>query len=539
MEIQKNKRLRISIWCIMILLQILVIVFWGNVKEGFFIDELYTLEGAQKSGYEIGLNEEGYKWQTESDFFETWHDSDEFIEHITVHKEDWIFRLPFKQVIKKILNDPYYSLVNIVSCVKFGTYSKWYAIGLNIFLFVLVQIILYLFISQITDSQKDAIMVNVLYGFSAGAISTTIFVRFYMLSTLMTVLIGYVFYQLWKNKNNIKKEIIGLLLALITIYFGYKVHQYVLIWSAVVCLIYACCLMACKEWKKLFIYLGTFIVAGIGYLSRNSIASMLAGEQGEAAVENLFHKPIIDTIKDIVSYIATIIEQILGNKYFCIAVFAVAVIYFIFRKRGQIFKTITEKEKFGLTVTACVAIYILIIGRICPWVSWRYISNIFPIVVLGVYMITSEVLARCFDERKALLAIGAYFVFSLCFSYNTNSIRELHLGAKSEALTLATEYSDVDSIYVYDGDEGRLYLSSYIYAPNTQIYMTEKNTFKEIDIFTSGTEVPSEILVWVSAVNEDYEETVDYFLEHSSYTQAELLLDRSRHNECYYVYILK
>ncbi|MBO5031551.1 MAG: hypothetical protein J6D08_06660 [Lachnospiraceae bacterium] len=527
------------IWCAMILLQVFVIIFWGNVKEGFFIDELYTLEGAQKSGYDIGLNMDGYKWQTEPNFFETWHESDEFIEHVTVHKSDWVFYGPFVQGIKKFLSNPYYVLINIVSCANFGNFSKWYAIGFNIFLFVLAQIILHQLILKVSNSKKDAFMVNMLYGFSAGAISTAIFVRFYMLSVLMTIITAYVLYLLWNNKDNIKKEIAEIFLLLAVIYLGYRVHQYILVWSAVLCLVYVCALISKREWKKLTAYMGIFIVAGIGYLSKNSISDMLSGKQGEAAVENLFHKPIVNTIKDIASYIATIVEQVLGNKYFCIAVFVIAFIYLFLRKRKKIYETITIKEKFAMIVIVCVAMYILIIGRICPWVSWRYVSNIFPMVVLGVYMIVSSIIERCFDEKKAWIAVSIYFFISLCLSYNVNVIKELHLGARSEAMTLATGYADVDSIFVYDGNEGRLYLNSYIYAPNTRVFITEKSTFDENTIFDAEEQVPDEILVWVSAVNEDYKDTVNYFVEHSSYKQSELLLDRSRHNECYYVYLLK
>ena len=100
------------------------------------------------------------------------------------------------------------------------------------------------------------------------------------------------------------------------------------------------------------------------------------------------------------------------------------------------------------------------------------------------------------------------------------------------------EYPDVDSIFVYDGDEGRLYLNSYIYAPGTDVFYTERNQFTDQEIFGDRS-LPDRLLMWVSSENEDFSGTVDYFLEHSIYESSTLLLDRSRHNECYYVYLLQ
>lgn len=544
---EKKKAKYILLLFVLVIIQSIVIIFWGNIKEGYFIDELYSMEGAHNIS-RLSLNDKGYKWQTQEDFFENWHQSEEFIEHITVEESDRLVNLPFGKMLKKLTKRPYYAMLNLVSGVNAGNYSKWYGIGLNIFIFIIVQSVLFSLSVKVMKSLKDALLVAGFYGFSAGAISTTIFIRTYMLSTLMVLLITCLHLFLW-NSRSIWKKWCTLAITLAVTYYGYKVHEYVLIYSASVFLVYVVACILKRNWKNLCQYAGCFLVAGGGYfiVNRHSLLSMMSAEQGAVAVENLFHKPLIDFAKDIISYVATTVGLLFGNKYWILLliigiVFFVCISEFVFKKK--VLSEIKDRVSASLhecqvayTLLAVTVIYIFVIARICPWISWRYICSTYPVMVLALFAIASN-MTKGLPEKKTLIVFLAFSAVCILLSYNTNSIRELHLGAREEARILSEEYPNVDSIFVYDGDEGRLYLNSYIYAPGTEVFYTEKNLFSDSEIFTDR-DMPDSILMWVSAVNEKFDNTVDYFINNSVYSSSKLLLDRSRHNECYYVYLLQ
>lgn len=526
------------VFFIMLLMQIIVIIFWGNVKEGFFIDELYSMEGAHSISRQI-LGDEGYKWQEQSDFFERWHESDEFINHVTVFAEDRLLTTNFRFIIKRFLQNPYYSILNMISGLNPGSFSKWHGIAINIVFFLLAQILFYRLSTKIFENQKDALWITAFYGFSAGAISTVIYIRTYMLSTLIILLLLTLYYALWENKQ-IWIEFLYIFASLILTYLGYLTHQYVIIFGAIFALTYLLLCAIMKKWRKLLSHGLIFLAAGLGYLSQNSIASMLDSEQGEAAIENLFHKPIVSFIKDIASFTATVMNHLFGNKYLaCLAILAIIIlfIYQLLMKKENILVRSLQKRTVYWILLAMAIVYIIVIGRICPWINWRYICTSYPIIVLAVWGIAGDLLGNTIGEHKKILIFGCFFLLCILCFYNTKHISELHIGSKEEAKILAEKYRDVDSIFAYDQDEGRLYLNSYIYAPETRVYITEKSQITGAEVFKEEN-IPDQVLFWVSAVNDDFADTVDYFVEHSDYSDASLLLDRSRHNECYYVYLV-
>lgn len=546
------QRMHIMLFCAIVILQSIVILFWGNIKEGYFIDELYSMEGAHNVT-RLSLKAAGYKWQDQDGFFENWHDSDEFIEHITVNKEDKLTNYPIKSVANKLLKRPHYSLLNIISGLHGGTYSKWDGIVLNLILFIMAQTVLYCMAQCVTKSKTDALFVVGFYGFSAGAISTGIFIRNYMLSVLMTLLISYFHILLWNSKKA-WKECAGILGILLLTYYGYQVHQYVLVYSGAVFFVYISVCALKREWSKLGRYAVCFGIAGGGYLTVKGLDSMLSGEQGVAAVHNLFHKPLMEFARDLISYVMTTIGHLFGNKYWMF-ILAVGLGVFLCILKFALKKTVGTQVKECVASTfhecgtayallAIVALYILIVGRICPWISWRYICNVYPVLVLSLFCIARVMVNALVGVKKTYMLFIAFTGVCILLSYNTKSIRELHLGAKEEARILREEYSQVDSIFAYDGDEGRLYLNSYIFAPDTEVFYTQRSQFTEKDVFWNfqdyqNRNVPDSVLLWVSAQNEDYRNTVNYFVEHSTYQSSVLLLDRSRHNECYYVYLLQ
>ena len=544
---KKQKSKYSLLLCALLIVQSIVFIFWGNIKEGYFIDELYSMEGAYNIT-RLSLMDTGYKWQTQENFFENWHQSEEFIEHITVGENDKLTNQPIQMIVNRLMKRPYYAMLNLVSGLNAGNYSKWYGIGLNIFIFIIVQSVLFSLSVKVTKSLKDALLVAGFYGFSAGAISTTIFIRTYMLSTLMVLLITYLHLFLW-NSRSIWKKWCTLAVILAVTYYGYKVHEYVLIYSASVFMVYVVACILKRNWKSLCQYAGCFLVAGGGYFIANkkNLLSMLSGGQSAVAVENLFQKPLVDFIKDIMSYVATTIGLLFGNKYW-VLLLIIGLVFFVCISELVLKKKVLSEIKDRLAASlhecqvayallAVTVIYIVVIARICPWISWRYICSTYPVMVLALFAIASN-LTKGLPEKKTLIAFLAFSAVCILLSYNTNSIRELHLGAKEEARVLREEYSDVDSIFVYDGDEGRLYLNSYIYASGTDVFYTERNQFTDQEIFGDRS-LPDCLLMWVSSENEDFSGTVDYFLEHSIYENSTLLLDRSRHNECYYVYLLQ
>ena len=93
-----GKRKTFWIFCIFLLIQCLIIAAWGTQKERMHVDEMFTMEGAKQNGMSMRY------WDLAEDFYGTEHTKEEFIERITVNRDDLIVGKGVAQVADSQLN---------------------------------------------------------------------------------------------------------------------------------------------------------------------------------------------------------------------------------------------------------------------------------------------------------------------------------------------------------------------------------------------------------------------------------------------------
>jgi len=152
---------------VVLLLQVLLIIFWGCMKSNFHQDELFSLESA----HYINDSTPGGCYMHESELFseKTWLDVGEFRELLTVDKDSSIFTdSPDSLVRKLVLGRSYMILLNIaMDVISPGEISKWPGIIMNIPFFITMQICLYKVIYGLTEDRKTSILYICAYGFSS------------------------------------------------------------------------------------------------------------------------------------------------------------------------------------------------------------------------------------------------------------------------------------------------------------------------------------------------------------------------------------
>ena len=79
-------------------------------------------------------------------------------------------------------------VLHSVSSLFTGTFSKWFGLIPNIIYFVIVMFLLLKISQCVSDNNIFFIAVQVLYGFSIGAINSVTYIRMYMLLTLWCLL---------------------------------------------------------------------------------------------------------------------------------------------------------------------------------------------------------------------------------------------------------------------------------------------------------------------------------------------------------------
>ncbi len=104
----------------------------------------------------------------------------------------------------------YYMLLHTICSVFQGKFSKWFGLGLNIVVLLLTLALLYRMCRLYLGGKWMAVLAAGVYGLSVGFISTALFIRMYALLTFMTVACCYVHLKIveegfWlKGKNRLK-----------------------------------------------------------------------------------------------------------------------------------------------------------------------------------------------------------------------------------------------------------------------------------------------------------------------------------------------
>ena len=147
----------------------------GARKDGFDIDEFFTY-GLANSYHQPFLNAETGRWISGRAFSDYLTASGHAHEYLNVYENQ----------IADVHPPLYYLFVHAVCSVfRNPPFTKWTGIGLNLFFFSLTQLGLLLLSARLlSDGERltltpSALLPGLLYGLSAGAASSVVFIRNY------------------------------------------------------------------------------------------------------------------------------------------------------------------------------------------------------------------------------------------------------------------------------------------------------------------------------------------------------------------------
>lgn len=198
------------LFCIIVAIQVMVMIYWGNQKSNYYWDEFYTFHNAAylfQDTDEIGKHIDNYVRYGEWD---------------SVNRLKMLFavsgnidKIDVRHILNVISVYPYAVMLNLVESLAFrGVMIKWAGIALNIGLFILVQFILFRLANGMFDNPIFAVLPVLLYGFSGMAVSMVVFVRNYMFLTLMLMVITWSLYKIWCEEKILKVLAYDVVIAL-------------------------------------------------------------------------------------------------------------------------------------------------------------------------------------------------------------------------------------------------------------------------------------------------------------------------------------
>ena len=476
--IDKKKALKYLIIIILILIGIRV--YFGYQKEDFFMDETfsYTL---------MNMKEGAGMIQTAPEFNNIWISGDKIKNMLVVGKDEVLrYDIVYYNQTQDVHPPLYYFLLHTASALSFGNFTKWTGIILNILIFIGISFALYVIGKKVFKSTIWAIVLVAIYGVSAGAIFSTIFIRMYELLILFVLLYLNKVIDILK-KNIIDKEDITKkdMLELSTIFvLGMLTHYHFIIISVLISLVLFIIMLFKKvKISRICTYVGINILGLLIYsaIYPSFYTHMFGTQRGTESTGNLLNlADYADRIKRGINVFDVNIFGEVGK--IIIPIFILFITLAVIKKILENgLKKVEEKDGkkeetecidkyiLGIVIISTI-IYFMLVGKIVPFMSIRYFLIIVPlihIVLVYIFKFVMETLVK-----KEILRISMVVIIILGYMLISLTVAE-----KNEFLYKGSNnmYKEIEKTGVKD----YIYYYNNFYEVNSDItrYTKDVNVY--------------------------------------------------------------
>lgn len=538
MKLSKNKYN--IILCILIILQIANIIFWGNQKEGYHIDEIFSY-GLSNGYYDP------FPYYGTDDYFMQWHDAKFFSDYVMVPTEHkFAYDSVWYNQAADVHPPLFYAVLHTVCSFFPETFSNWYAISVNIAFSILNIILLYKIACFVFKEKKEwALLVCVAYGFSAGCVSNAIYLRMYVMVTFFVLLFTLLHAYAYEKE---KYKLFFPLIALVT-FLGTLTHYYFYVFAFFVSAFFCLHLLFGKKWKAVFGYvISMFGGIGASILAfPSALEHVFSGYRGTEAVDNLANGHLFSKISEYITYVN--LELLGGNLRYIVLIIAVAVVVYVIKKIANLknvkmdsdfiryyfcgFRKKVKVEYANISFMVAATAYAMLVASMSTISANRYIFPVYPFIVLYFTWFVSGLAEQLMAKKGTVLAIvGVLWAFMLVSQYEKGYVDYLYEGYAA-IQEQVSQHSDSDTFYVGDNTHP-IYRDMMFLAEADRFICIPASTLEESLQEIKEDVTSSDALVYIYKENND-EELLDIMSEELGFSVFEFLAETYQ-SRVYYGY---
>lgn len=441
MELKKKKNIMI-ILILIILAQVIIRIYVGYEKEYFHMDEAYSYGLMNYNKLNIADNE---------DFYNKWHDSNYYKDYLEVNKnEKWNIKPVYENQKNDVHPPLYYFLLRIFATFSVDSFSKWTGIILNIIIFIISSIFVYLISNKLFKNKIYSLLVCAINGFTLISLESSIYIRMYELSNLNILIITYLHLKIYNEKKLNFKKLFPIMISLI---IGGLTHYYYFIYVLAICIIFEFKYIKTKDYKNLIKYNISIIISAILYLLifPYAINHILFGYRGIKT-----NSGIIDFIKNIGIYLFILSKGITNNLILII----IGIVYFICRKKE---KNSIKKNNKILILVMPILLYFIVVSKNSPYTEIRYVIPIYSISTICLIYILKIYLRRFWDNKNTLFILGMICIVVLYSPKITGQKLEFTY-KKYNNISKKIEERNIPIVYVFNKHNNRFLDDIYLFT---------------------------------------------------------------------------
>lgn len=348
-----------------VVIAILLSIFLVNAKKGYHIDEIYTYVLSNR----VLLSGEYYSSINKNEIL----NGDYFMQWITAEGES---RFNIRNVVNTMTTDnhpPLYFIVfNAVSSLIPGLFTKWTGATVNLIFFILTCFAIKKLAALLCADKYFSTAVCTIYALSPAVIAQNTFYRMYVTLAFWVVMITYlILYYL--NKKWDFKFCTGLCLLSVC---GTLTQYYFLIYIFFLILFAGIGKLFEKQLADCLKLAGTMSLAGIVCVTLypSILQHLFSSSRGKEAFSNLSETSFTERIKAFGTLINNQIYGGLGIAFLLTVLVYAAIVW----KSGR---RLTS-DRNPVIVVLSTLLYMIIISKIAPYITNRYIFPVYPLVIL-------------------------------------------------------------------------------------------------------------------------------------------------------------
>lgn len=466
----KNKKI-IIILILIIVAQVVLKIAVDCKKEDFFVDEMYS--------YGLMHYKQAFIFEEEN-FQENWHNKEYLDDYIVINEnEKWDFTRPYYNQMEDFHPPVYYFLLRIATAFNIGNFNPWTGLILNIIIFILCDIVLYLIGKKLFKNKWYSLLLVFAYGFSKFSAENTLFIRMYQLLELeMLLLINWSLSNCYKKELDVKNMIMFASIVLL----GNMTHYYFVIFMLPIHILNIIRYIRRKQFKNLIKYVGIIIAIEVfitiifpaygGQLVGNSDRTRKTGSLKvwtirlinrskmyfEIIDNNMFHLKVSYLIKGILAIgIVTAVIELIRN----------------YKKKIRISRKIN-------TIIIPTAFYLFFIIATSPYIDIRYILPMFVFILIIIMYFLKKELEVILKNKKIALIITSIICIIYPLMLWKNENMEYQYTGNKEIMELIQTHEDIPCIYMYEHATvlKNRFMEDYNYVRQfEQVYIMEKTKF--------------------------------------------------------------
>ena len=491
---------------------IVAVAYWTYGKDSYFVDELYSY--CLANGHYLPFLPCDNQWKT----------AQYYLDYLTVMEEGADAGSVFYNQSCDVHPPAYYLVMNLISSLFPGVFSKWIGLSINIIALTATLILMYFLCKNYIFDSKFAIAVVAVYGLSTAFYSNLLFIRMYAMLTFFIIAILYI--HLKAYKQGWEFSIKDMCALGIVSFLGFLTHYFFITYAFFLYAIAMICMLTQRKIMKMLDYIITLIVSFGAYVMVWStvFTHLVGGEQGSGFLSAMFTDQELQGLK---MTFDSVINNLFGKKWWILLLALVLIAIACGVKRRKVTQYF-EGTVYAYLFLPLLADIIIIANKVSG--TDRYLYPLFPIIVIAVlWGVYGSI--KILTNEKVYLAVWGVSICILVALNNVNVTPAFYRYSFPYSDTMK-QLDGLNCLYVNSGwAKYTANVNEFLAYPN--IYLANNYDFS----WMSQDEIIAQSDRLVVYIDNDYDSNVvlEELFKSSDYQSSSLVIDGLGYSKIYLV----